>query len=342
MGGSTVDRQSGGVDGHGDMIKPTWTGRGSPAGRLFFAPVALIEFLSDHTGQLRCAVACFELLARTEVTAEHLRSLEDACRKIFSETDVLGLFPEDTIDRVRSHLKDDAYDVILGPGGALRFQVALAGLGLCRDFLGACDLYEVHRESFVKNYPKMASRSDFTGRVNWKVTAESFSELLRAEFADRYVRDEGTFRYDSKLHNEALSIAVLTARSFAAVQTSGPESTGGGEFERKCAGRLEALGYSSRVTKGSGDFGADVIARRSGISFAIQCKCHGGPVGVAAVQEAVSGQKHYVADYAVVISNMGFTRAAKELAASARVILVGIDGLEDLEVLARNLDRGDV
>jgi restriction system protein len=186
----------------------------------------------------------------------------------------------------------------------------------------------------------MLARSEFTGRINWASAAANVAELLLAEFPARCeaFRDMGSAYYESRLHNEALSIAVLTARSLSESQDGDPIS--GLEFEQRCAVRLEALGYSCHLTKGSGDFGVDVLATRSRLSFAIQCKHLGRPVGVAAVQEAASGKKHYVADYAAVISNGGFTRAARELATSTSVVLVAIDQLADLEILARNLDGG--
>ncbi len=46
---------------------------------------------------------------------------------------------------------------------------------------------------------------------------------------------------------------------------------------------------SVEVTRGSGDYGVDVLAEKEGVTYAVQCKRYDGPVGVKAVQEAYAG-----------------------------------------------------
>ncbi|MGE8132829.1 restriction endonuclease [Novosphingobium subterraneum] len=92
-------------------------------------------------------------------------------------------------------------------------------------------------------------------------------------------------------------------------------------FEQECLVSLRQAGFTVMRTKRTGDFGADLVAERDEIKFAIQCKDTGKPAGVKAVQEAAAARRHYVADYAVVCSRSGFTPAAVELAASNDVTL---------------------
>ena len=104
------------------------------------------------------------------------------------------------------------------------------------------------------------------------------------------------------------------------------------DFERDCGDQLQKQGFSVEYTKQSGDFGADIIASKDGIKYALQCKAGQTLSGVKAVQEASSGRQHYRADYAVVVSQSGFTSAASALAASMRVVLLTPPTLADIEV----------
>lgn len=89
----------------------------------------------------------------------------------------------------------------------------------------------------------------------------------------------------------------------------------GREFEEYCADLLRKKGYRRvTVTKASGDQGADILARRHGRTYAIQCKLYQKPVGNAAVQEAFAGRQYYGCDRGMVMTNSTFTKGARELA----------------------------
>jgi restriction system protein len=104
------------------------------------------------------------------------------------------------------------------------------------------------------------------------------------------------------------------------------------EYEASVAIRLQENGWDARTTKGSGDQGIDVIARKNGIKLVIQCKLYTSPVGNAAVQEIIAGREFEKADYAAVVSNIGYTKAARQLAANANILLLHHDELDNLEV----------
>ena len=105
----------------------------------------------------------------------------------------------------------------------------------------------------------------------------------------------------------------------------------GREFERFCAELLKNNGFSNvEVTTGSGDFGADVLATKDGVTYAIQCKRQSSNVGNAAVQEVFSGKAHYNTHLGVVMTNRFFTKSAKEQAKSSGVVLWDRDFIEQL------------
>ena len=104
----------------------------------------------------------------------------------------------------------------------------------------------------------------------------------------------------------------------------------GTDFERFILEAYQLSGYECEFTKGSGDFGIDILAQKNGELKAIQVKRYKGKVGVAAVQQASSGRIYYKADNAVVVTNSVFTEAARELARSNQVELVDKDSLFDI------------
>ena len=104
----------------------------------------------------------------------------------------------------------------------------------------------------------------------------------------------------------------------------------GKAFENLCADILEMNGYKCNLTRVSGDHGADIIASKNGISYAIQCKCHSRPVGNRAVQEALAGKAYYKTDEAIVLASNDFTKQAIEDADVMGVSLLGFDALANL------------
>jgi len=97
----------------------------------------------------------------------------------------------------------------------------------------------------------------------------------------------------------------------------------GVEFEGYVAARLGRAGWRVRFTPPVGDYGVDLIAEKDGHSLAVQCKRYGKPVGVAAVQQVVSGARHHGCTRSVVVSNQEFTTAAKQLAQTHGCQLIG-------------------
>jgi HJR/Mrr/RecB family endonuclease len=88
----------------------------------------------------------------------------------------------------------------------------------------------------------------------------------------------------------------------------------GDEFEQFVANLFTKMGYATKVTPHSRDFGVDVIAERDGIKIGIQAKRYTNPVSNSAIQEIVAGMNYYHCQKGVAVSNQIFTKAAIELA----------------------------
>lgn len=104
----------------------------------------------------------------------------------------------------------------------------------------------------------------------------------------------------------------------------------GKSFEVECAAILELNGWTTTLTKSSGDQGADILAEMGGKCVAIQCKDLQGAAGNSCVQEVIAGKYFYHADYAAVVSAQGFTSSALELSKAAQVFLIGPSQIADL------------
>lgn len=83
------------------------------------------------------------------------------------------------------------------------------------------------------------------------------------------------------------------------------------EFERFLVRCFKNDGYKvEHIGAGGSDFGVDLIAKKEGNKTAIQAKRYKGRVGNEAVQQVVAGAAYYKCDYAAVITNSEFTKAA--------------------------------
>lgn len=109
----------------------------------------------------------------------------------------------------------------------------------------------------------------------------------------------------------------------------------GKKYENVVASYLRRKGFFAvKVTGESGDYGVDVLARKSIHKYAVQCKYYSKPVGVNAVQQVVGGMAYYGCDRAMVVTNSTFTRQAQSLASKNDVILIsGYDGREGLRLI---------
>lgn len=121
------------------------------------------------------------------------------------------------------------------------------------------------------------------------------------------------------------------AKSFTAI-----DQMEGHDFERWCAELLKKCGYIDvEVTKGSGDQGMDVVAKKDEIRYAIQCKCYSSKLGNKPVQEVYAGKQMYNCQVGAVMTNNSFTSGAIELAEKTGVLLWDRKKLEAMFLLAQ-------
>ena len=173
-------------------------------------------------------------------------------------------------------------------------------------------------QSLLTNLYATNIREDALGRKNYQPAIEAISKVVKKNL--RWKGECG----DSPEHRAMMLIALIERDRKA----SSPRSNRSGiEYERSCERALRAEGYSVETTPASGDFGADLIAEKDGLRYAIQCKDLSKPVGVKGIQEAASAKRHYLTDFACVVCDAGFTDAAIELASSNKVVVSNLKSL---------------
>lgn len=117
-------------------------------------------------------------------------------------------------------------------------------------------------------------------------------------------------------------VVLLMLRAVRRRRPSDMDLMEGHEFEYYCADLLRRAGFLEvEVTRGSGDYGVDILAERDGVTYAVQCKRYDGPVGVKAVQEAYAGRDYYDRMVGAVMTNQYFTRPAVEVARKLKILL---------------------
>ena len=129
-----------------------------------------------------------------------------------------------------------------------------------------------------------------------------------------------------------VSIVVLAAAAILLVKcvrrfrhnrrTGFMDEMEGHDFEFFCAELLEQQGFMDvEVTRGSGDFGVDILAEKDGVTYAVQCKRYNSPVGVEAVLRTYGGQAYYERMVGAVMTNQYFTAPAVEAAKKLQILL---------------------
>lgn len=93
----------------------------------------------------------------------------------------------------------------------------------------------------------------------------------------------------------------------------------GPEFEEYLAAHFDNLGYKVKHIGQTGDYGADLILYRDGVSIVVQAKRYQDKVGVKAVQEVISAKEYYECDSAMVVTNSYFTPNAIQMATQCNV-----------------------
>jgi restriction system protein len=109
----------------------------------------------------------------------------------------------------------------------------------------------------------------------------------------------------------------------------------GKTFEKYLEVLFNKLGYRVERTRYVGDYGADLITRKSGVKTVIQAKRFKNNVNIKAVQEAVAAKGKYGCSEAMVVTNSYYTRQAEALARANGVKLWNRKDLANALILVK-------
>ena len=105
------------------------------------------------------------------------------------------------------------------------------------------------------------------------------------------------------------------------------DSMTGVEFENFLETIFQNHGYSVTKTPCTGDYGADLIINKLGITTCVQAKRYTSKVDLSAIQEVCASLKFYNAQSGIVVTTSYFTTSAKELAYKNNIRLIDRDEL---------------
>lgn len=104
----------------------------------------------------------------------------------------------------------------------------------------------------------------------------------------------------------------------------------GHAFEDVMYELFKSAGIKVEKTPKSRDYGADLIIKTKLEKIVVQCKLYyNHNVGNSAIQEINTAKNYYDATMGVVITNSYFTKPAKTLAATSKVIILDRDNLSE-------------
>ncbi len=190
------------------------------------------------------------------------------------------------------------------------------------DFRGDQTLQNAIR-IFAQNpdHTKSAQMNDFVINIMQKIIGKEFEkrrllDLLESELKDVDLSD---IQVQAVTTQSNIPVKAVTTQSelTESISIFDADKLDGFEFETFIAKILESNEFTDiSVTRGSGDQGGDVLAKRGEEKLIIQAKRFSidNKVTNSAVQEALGAIAWYNVNKGVVVTNSIFTKSAKELA----------------------------
>jgi HJR/Mrr/RecB family endonuclease len=103
----------------------------------------------------------------------------------------------------------------------------------------------------------------------------------------------------------------------------------GHEFEQYISQLMTQQGYYTKVTKGSGDNGVDIIAEFNGVRWAVQCKRQVNNVSPDAIRDVVAATQStlFNCSRSMVVTNNYYSKASTQYGKSTKCVLIDRNAL---------------
>ena len=177
--------------------------------------------------------------------------------------------------------------------------------------------------------------------IGYKICAENiyspikpkyihYSSAIEKKFLELQKQSEENSFFDNNIYQYSNKIQIennSTVSQDCKTTIYDIDNMDGRSFEIFIEELFRKRGYKTTLTPTSGDYGIDIIIESEFTKIGIQTKCYNEKVSNSAIQEVVTGLKHYNLDKAMVITNNYFTPNAIKLAKDNNVVLWNRDKL---------------
>lgn len=187
---------------------------------------------------------------------------------------------------------------------------------------------------FQRKLSMRVGREDTVNSQYWKYDKYYF---LYIDFFKHSMQNMGTYEI-SDIENRIITkgmklIDELLKKTDTKKYSHYMDTFSGSEYEVYCLHELEKYGWNTKLTKGGGDFGADLIAEKNKKRVTMQCKRHKSRIGISAIKEIFAANAYYAGDIGVVCSNMDYSKPARDFAQKINVVLIHHNQLKSLAML---------
>lgn len=176
----------------------------------------------------------------------------------------------------------------------------------------------------------------------WHTLCNSFFDTVSENSRIKSLVPDNMFRIVTDLDIQLIKDMSKICQRPVLERLSDIDHMEGHKFERWCAALLKKVGFSDvEVTPGSNDQGVDILAKKDGIKYAIQCKCYSSDLGNKPVQEVNTGKAIYRCQVGAVITNRHFTQGAKEAAEATGVLLWDREEIKKFLLMINNTNSSN-
>jgi hypothetical protein len=156
----------------------------NPVRLLFVAIPAIVRFLHGKADHLFEHRELLQELSTPTLDANGLRQLRGQLSQLFPGEDPVRLCPDNLIQKLYDQLS--SAQVFPSVDDTVYFQVGLILVRLAHDYVGARELYDAHKDGFVRSLVQVLEFNSITRDVNWESLRRRLAEVLKESFPDRY------------------------------------------------------------------------------------------------------------------------------------------------------------
>jgi HJR/Mrr/RecB family endonuclease len=132
--------------------------------------------------------------------------------------------------------------------------------------------------------------------------------------------------YESKLNQiEAIKQRDLNRKNFSYWSSLDPY-----EFEREIAVLFEQHGFKTKVTKGSGDGGIDIILFKNSEAGIVQCKRHKTKISPSVIRDIYGTMLGGKYKFAYVVCPAGFSEESMRFSRGKKIQLIGLKRIMEM------------